>query len=388
MNNFNYTIPTKVHFGKGQIAHLSEMKEYGSKVLLVYGGGSIKKSGLYDTVLSLMKECGIEVFELSGVEPNPHIDTVRRGTDTCKKEGIDMVLAVGGGSTIDCAKVVAAAACYAGDAWELVTDAAKIDKTLPIFTVLTLSATGSEMDRVAVISDPFIPDKVGTHADGLFPTMSVLDPTYTYSVPPRQTAAGTADMMSHTMENYFTNATGTDVQAGFCESILKTCIKYGPIALAHPDDYDARANLMWCGSLAINGILSYGAEVKWCVHPIEHELSAYYDVTHGEGLAVLTPVWMEYVLEHYAPAREKLAQFGRNVWGIPGQDDEQTAKMAIEKLKEFFFDTLKMPKNLRELGIDDKSKLDAMAEHAAKGCNYAYMDLTKEDVKVILERAF
>ncbi|SDB05511.1 iron-containing alcohol dehydrogenase [Eubacterium oxidoreducens] len=388
MEKFNYSIPTRVYFGKGQLAHLSELKNYGNKVLLVYGGGSIKRSGLYDDVLAIMKEHKIKVQELSGVEPNPHIDTVRRGVSICKSQGVDMVLAVGGGSTIDCAKVVAAGACYDQDAWDLVIDSEKITKTLPIFTVLTLSATGSEMDRVAVISDPSIPDKVGTHADGLFPTMSILDPTYTYSVSARQTAAGTADMMSHTMENYFTNVPAADVQAGFCESILKTCIKYGPIAIANPKDYDARANLMWCGSLAINGILSYGAPVKWCVHPMEHELSAYYDVTHGEGLAVLTPVWMEYVLDHYAPAKKKLAQFGRNVWGIVNQDDAIAAREAIEKLKEFFFETLRLPKNLRELGIEDKSKIEAMAERAAKGCQGAFMELTKEDVKTILERAF
>ncbi len=388
MNNFYYNIPTKVYFGQGQIWHLQEMKQSGSKVLLVYGGGSIKKTGLYDEVLRLMQENEIEVFELAGVEPNPHIDTVRKGVTLCKDNKIDMVLAVGGGSTIDCAKVVAAGALYEADPWDLVLDDSKIVKTLPIYTVLTLAATGSEMDRVAVISDPSIPDKVGTHAQPLFPTMSILDPTYTYSVPPRQTSAGTADMMSHILENYFTNVEGAYVQAGFCEALLKTCIKYGPVALEHPEDYEARANLMWCASLAINGLLSYGAEVKWCVHPMEHELSAYYDVTHGEGLAVLTPVWMEFILEHYEESAKMFATYARNVFGVVEAEDQKAALEGIEKTREFFFDKLHLPKNLRELGIQEEKHLEAMAQRASKGCQGSYRDLSKEDILSILKAAY
>lgn len=207
-----------------------------------------------------------------------------------------MVLAVGGGSAIDCAKVIAAGACYNGDAWDLVLDGEKIKSALPIYSVLTLAATGSEMDPFAVISDLSKNEKWGTSSQLLKPRMSILNPEYTFSVSQKQTGAGTADIMSHTLENYFTQVRGAYVQARMCEALLKTLIHYGPIALAQPDNYEARANLMWVSSLAINGLMNSGADVAWCVHPMEHELSAFYDITHGEGLAVLTPFWMDFAL--------------------------------------------------------------------------------------------
>ena len=294
MNNFTYSVPTKIHFGKGQISHLYELSESGNKVLLCYGGGSIKKAGIYDEAVKILKEEDIEIFELSGIAPNPKIESVREGVKLCKENDIDMVLAIGGGSVIDCAKVVAAGACYDGDPWDLVITPRWIKKALPIYSVLTLSATGSEMDPFAVISDMSKNEKWGTSSEHMKPKMSILDPEYTYSVSKKQTAAGTADMISHICENYFTNVKNADVQARFAEGLLKNCFKYGPIALEEPDNYDARANLMWTASMAINGILSDGAEVSWCVHPMEHELSAFYDITHGEGLAILTPHWMDF----------------------------------------------------------------------------------------------
>ena len=203
MYNFSFHIPTIIHFGKGTITHLEELKDYGKKVLLVYGGGSIKKNGIYDNAIKILKDAGLEILELSGVEPNPRIQTVREGVRICKEEKIDMVLAIGGGSTIDCAKVIAAGAKYDNDAWDLVLDGSKVNDALPIFDVLTLSATGTEMDPFAVISDLTKNEKWGTGSKHMIPTMSVLDPEYTYSVSKKQTAAGTADMMSHTMENYF-----------------------------------------------------------------------------------------------------------------------------------------------------------------------------------------
>ena len=219
MNNFKYSIPTTIYFGKDQLGHLSELKESGSRVLLVYGGGSIKKSGLYDQTVKILEESGLSVTELSGVEPNPRIESVREGVKLCRENQIDMVLAVGGGSVIDCAKVVAAGACYEGDAWDLVLDGSKIKAALPVYSVLTLSATGSEMDAFAVISDMTKNEKWGTASPLVKPVMSILDPAYTYSVSRKQTAAGTADMMSHTFENYFTNVKGAALQGHLCEAV-------------------------------------------------------------------------------------------------------------------------------------------------------------------------
>jgi len=384
MNNFTHSIPTKIYFGKGQISHLADLAKYGQKVLLVYGGGSIKKQGIYDTALQILSEAGLTVFECAGMEPNPRIESVRTGAETCKANGIDLVLAIGGGSVIDCAKVIAAAACYEGDAWDLVIKPKNIAKALPIFTVLTLSATGSEMDNIAVISDLSKNEKLGTASPHMAPTMSILDPTYTYSVSPRQTSAGTADIMSHTLENYFTNVVGADLQARFCEGVLKTCIKYGPIALAEPNNYEARANLMWASSIAINGLLSGGAKVPWCVHPMEHELSAFYDITHGEGLAILTPFWMDHVLsDATAP---KFAEFGVNVWGLaPSEDTMAVAKQAIQCTRDFFRQ-MHLPATLREVGIDE-ANFDIMAEKAAPRCASAYVPLSKEDILSIFKAA-
>lgn len=386
MYNFTFYVPTRIHFGKGQISHLSELKESGNKVLLVYGGGSIKRNGIYDKAMSILKEAGLSVTELSGVEPNPRIETVRKGVEICKKEGIDMVLAIGGGSTIDCAKVVAAGALDDRDPWELVLDRTSIKAALPIYSVLTLSATGSEMDEFAVITDMSKNEKWGTGAECMKPTMSILDPTYTYSVSKKQTAAGTADMMSHTFENYFSFEEGADVQKRFGEGLLITMMKYGPIALNDPTNYDARANLMWAASHAINGLTRVGNAPAWCVHPMEHELSAFYDITHGEGLAILTPVWMEHVLsEKTAPI---FATYGKNVLGLSENSDMDIAKAAIEETRKFFFETMGMPENLRAVGITEKDNFDKMAEKASNGCKGCFVELSKDDVKEIFEKAF
>ncbi|MDO4620197.1 MAG: iron-containing alcohol dehydrogenase [Lachnospiraceae bacterium] len=387
MYDFTFCIPTKIHFGKGQISHLTELAGYGKKVLLVYGGGSIKRSGLYDTAMKILQDAGLAVTELAGVEPNPRIETVRRGVELCKTEGIDMVLAIGGGSTIDCSKVVAAGAKYDGDAWDLVIDPSKITAALPIFSVLTLSATGSEMDAFAVISDMTKNEKWGTASPCMIPTMSVLDPEYTYTVSPKQTSAGTADMMSHTFENYFTKEKGSEVQRYMAEGLLRTMIKYGPVALEHPDSYEARANLMWAGTHAINGLISSGSANAWCVHPMEHELSAFYDITHGEGLAILTPVWMEFVMKKDPSTVADFAAYGRNVWNLSG-DDAAVAKEAVACTRSFLFDTMHIPANLRAVGINEDKNFGIMAEKAAAGCVGCYVPLTKEDIVEIFKAAF
>lgn len=383
MNNFTYSIPTKVHFGKGQIAHLDELKDSGNKVLLVYGGGSIKRAGIYDRALEILQEAGLTVLELSGVEPNPRIESVRKGVEICKKEKIDMILSIGGGSVIDCGKVIAAGARSEEDPWELVLHPEKIKAALPLYCVLTLAATGSEMDGAAVISDLEKQEKWVTASESMKPVMAVMDPEYTFSVSRKQTAAGTADIISHIFENYFTNVKAADVQARFAEGLLKTCFHYGPVALKNPEDYDARANLMWASSMAINGLIQYGAEVAWCVHPMEHELSAFYDITHGEGLAILTPHWMEFALNENTA--DKFADYGRNVWGIQAEDNMEAAKKAIQCTKEFFKE-MGLPATLTEVGID-RTYFDIMAEKAEAGCQGSFVELKKEDIISIFENA-
>lgn len=381
MNNFRYNAYTDIRFGKGQVKCLPELlAPYGKKVLMVYGGGSIRKIGLYDKVKELLAD--FQVFELGGVEPNPKITSVREGAAICKEEKIDVVLAVGGGSTIDAAKVMAGAAFYDGDPWDLVVDNSKIGKVLPIVTILTLAATGSEMNKNAVISNMETNEKLGTSSHNFIPKASICDPEYLYSLPAMQTAAGTADIMSHIFEQYFQKETRAFISDRFAESLLKACIKYCPIALKEPDNYEARANLMWASTQALNSLLSAGKGGPWTCHPIEHELSAYYDITHGVGLAIVTPRWMRYILSDATV--EKFCEYGRNVWDITEQDAYKCANMAIDATEQFFKDC-GIPMTLTEIGID-ASKIDVMAEDTIKynALDRAYVALNKEDVANIL----
>lgn len=385
MENFVYSIPTKIYFGQGQICHIGEIvSDYGKKALLVYGGGSIKRNGIYDDVVKYLKESNVSWCELSGVEPNPRITTVRKGVELCRKENIDVIVPIGGGSTIDCAKVIAGAVTYPNDAWDIVLDPSKIVSVLPIVSVLTLSATGSEMDTFAVISNMETNDKIGTGHEDMRPKASILDPSYTYSVSAYQTAAGTADIMSHILECYFSNVEGY-LQDRMAEGLLKTCIEYGVKAVQHPDDYEARANLMWTSSWAINNFIKLGKDVAWTVHPMEHQLSAYYDITHGVGLAILTPHWMKYVLNENTVAKFK--EYGVNVWGIDSEKDPfEIAEEAIQKTKDYFL-AMGIPMTLKEVGIEDEKYFDVMAEKAAADLKGTYVELTKEDVKKIYQMA-
>lgn len=382
MRNFRFHAYTDIRFGKDTVIDLPNViAPYGKRVLFVYGGGSIKKSGLYHKVLGLLD--GYEIIELSGVEPNPRITSVREGAKLCKDHKIDVVLAVGGGSVIDAAKVIAAAANYDGDAWDLVLDSNKIENVLPIITVLTLAATGSEMNRNAVISNMEIGSKLGTSTHDFIPKASICDPTYLYSLPKEQTVAGTADIMSHVFEQYFQKENGAYLQDRISEGILKTCIKYCKIALIEPDNYEARANLMWSSTLALNGLSGCGKYGVWTCHPIEHELSAYYDITHGIGLAIVTPSWMRYILNE--DTLDKFYEYAVNVWGITGADKYIVANKAIDATQSFF-EECGIGMSLTALGIDD-SKFDQMAEKAVCLGNLksAYVPLTKEDVMQILK---
>ncbi|OBZ08792.1 butanol dehydrogenase [Bacillus sp. FJAT-27264] len=383
MKNFYFRIPTEIYFGKGQIEQLApSILTIGRKVLLVYGGGSIKQTGLYQAIQAVFEQNGIEFVELSGVEPNPRLETVNRGVELCRENNVDVILAVGGGSVIDCAKVVSAGVKYDGNAWDLVLNSKLIKDTLPLVTVLTTAATGSEMNRFAVISNMNTNDKIGVQSELFYPRVSILDPEYTFSVPKNQTAAGVADIMSHVIERYFNNVPGAYLQDRLSESLLKTCIHYGPIAYREPDNYDARANLMWASSLAIDGVTWRGNDVRNTCHPIEHQLSAYYDITHGVGLAIITPHWMRHVLNDTTVG--KFVDFGVNVWGIDSSlQPFQIANQAISKLEEFYA-VLEIPNTLREVGIGE-DKLEIMAEKSAPGLEEAFSPLTSDDVLAILK---
>lgn len=386
MLNFNYSIPTKIYFGKDQINVLSEkILEFGKKVLVVYGGGSIKKIGLYDKVIGLLHNANIEYFELSGVEPNPRITTVREGIKICRENNIDFILAVGGGSTIDCSKVIAAGYYYESDPWDIVLDSRKINNALPLASILTLSATGSEMDAGAVISNIETNQKLATGHPSMAPKFSILDPTYTFSVPKNQTAAGVADIMSHIFEVYFSNTKTAYLQNRMAEALLKTCIKYGPIAIENPEDYEARSNLMWASSLAINGLLSYGKTTEWSVHMMEHELSAFYDITHGVGLAILTPHWMSYALNDDTVSQ--FYEYGVNVWNIDSnQNPYAVAEEAIQRTRDFFI-SLDIPGSLKDVGISN-DKFDIMATQAVeRGSLGTFKTLDKKDVINIFKSA-
>ncbi len=383
MDNFRFHVRTDIRFGKGQIESLAQiLKPFGTKVLLVYGGGSIKKNGLYDKITDLLQS--FDITELSGVEPNPKITSVREGARLCKEKQIQVVLAVGGGSTIDAAKVIAGGAFYDGDPWDLVTMPDKIGRVLPIVTVLTLAATGSEMNGNAVITNPETNEKLGTNSHDFIPVASICDPTYLFTLPVKQTTAGTADIMSHIFEQYFQKEPSTFIQDRFAEGLLKTCIKYCPIALKEPENYDARANLMWASTMALNGLTGCGKAGAWTVHPIEHELSAYYDITHGVGLAIITPQWMRYILNEETV--DKFCEYAVNVWGIPEEIERFALANAGIDATEKFFKDCKIPMTLKELSIDD-SKFEQMAEKAVRfgGLQEAYVPLEKEDVMKILK---
>lgn len=385
MNDFVYHIPTKVYFGTQHLDQLPiEAASFGKKVLLVYGGGSIKASGLYDQVTGRLQKAGLSVTDLSGVEPNPRISSVRKGAELCKQEGIDLVLAVGGGSVIDCAKIVAAAAFYEGDAWDLVCGKAPITQALPIMCVLTLAATGSEMDASAVISNPDTQDKLLAISPLIRPQVAFLDPTLTYSVNKFQTACGSADILSHLMEVYFNMNQDLEMLDREMEGMMKTVIQFAPVALAHPDDYAARANLMWASSWAINGFVNGGKQQAWSCHPMEHELSAFYDIAHGLGLAILTPRWMEYVLDETTAS--KFYTFGTNVFGIdPSLPPMEVARKSIEMTRDFLYNQLGLDDTLTKIGID-ATHIDRMAEKACAGGVLAgFKPLNKQDIARIYE---
>ena len=383
MQNFDYMTPTRLIFGKESIVKLpSVMAQFGKRILLTYGGGSIKRIGLYDRVKELLE--GYDIVELSGIQPNPKYDpSVLDGVRLCKEHNIDVILAVGGGSVLDCSKAIAAGACYDGDPWDLISYKVKAQAALPIVDIITLAATGSEYDTFGVISRTETNDKIGYGDPLLYPVCSILDPVYTFSVSKKQTAAGCADAMNHTMEQYFTADT-TLLNDGFCESMLKSLMVNARKCLDNPEDYTARAEMMLCCTYGCNGILSLGNSPSgWPCHGIEHALSAYYDITHGEGLAIITPRWMRHVLSERTLPR--FVKYGINVFGIDASlPKQEIAEKAINETYKFF-ESINIPMHLREVGIDE-SRIDEMAHHIAvnEGLENAYAPLTEQDIKEIL----
>jgi alcohol dehydrogenase len=362
MDNFTFYNPTKLIFGKDQLVELkNEVPQYGKKVLLVYGGGSIKRNGLYDSVINYLKEIGAEVFELAGVEPNPRISTVRKGVQICKEEGIEFLLAVGGGSVIDCTKAIAAGAKYDGDAWNLVTKKAFASEALPFGTVLTLAATGSEMNAGSVITNWETNEKYGWGSPVTFPRFSILDPVNTFTVPRDQTIYGIVDMMSHVFEHYFHLTENTEFQDRMCESLLLTVMETAPKLLADLENYEYRATILYAGTMALNGMLSMGYRGDWATHNIEHAVSAVYDIPHGGGLAILFPNWMKHNLKVKPERFKKMAVRVFNV-DPEGKTDEEAGLEGIEKLREFW-SSIGAPSRLADYDIDD-SKIEVMADKA------------------------
>ena len=383
MQNFTYWNPTKLIFGKGQIDELiTEIPQYGKKVLLVYGGGSIKRNGLYDQVVTLLNKLEAKVFELSGVEPNPRISTVRKGVEICKNEGIDFILAVGGGSVIDCTKLIAAGAKYDGDAWDLVVKKSVAMEALPFGTILTLAATGSEMNSGSVITNWETQEKYGWGSPAVFPKFSILDPTNTFTVPLDQTIYGMVDMMSHVFEQYFHHVENATLQDRLCESTLLTVMEVAPKLVNDLENYELRETILYCGTIALNGMLQMGYRGDWATHNIEHAVSAVYDIPHGGGLAILFPNWMKHCLKEY-PARFK--QLAVRVFGVDptGKTDEEAGLEGIEKLREFWA-SIGAPTRLADYQIDD-SKMDVMTDKAMSNGEFGnFKKLNRDDVAAIL----
>ena len=383
MQNFDYMTPTRLIFGKDVIAKLPEvLGAIGKKVLLTYVGGSIKKIGLYDKVKELLKD--FEITELSGIQPNPKYDpSVLDGVRLCKENGIEVILSVGGGSVLDCSKAIAAGAKYDGDPWDLISYKVKAKAALPIVDIITLAATGSEYDCGGVISRTETNDKIGYMDPLLYPVCSFLDPTYTFTVNAKHTAAGCADAMNHIMEQYFAEDT-TLLNDGFCEAGLKSLMVNTRACLADPKDYKARAEMMFACTLGCNGIYSLGnSPTGWPLHGIEHALSAYYDITHGEGLAIITPRWMKYILSEKTV--ERFVKYGVNVFGIDASLDKYEIADKAIAMTYAFFEEIGIPMHLRDVGIGEE-RIGEMAHHIAvnEGLENAWIPLTEEDIANII----
>lgn len=388
MDNFTFQNPTKIIFGRGtENAVGEEVKKYSKKILLHYGKSSIKKSGLYDTVVESLKNANVAYTELPGVMPNPRLSLVQESIEICRKEKIDFILAVGGGSVIDSAKAISLGVPYSGDVWDFYTGKAEPEKSLSVGTILTIPAAGSESSPASVITneDGWFKRSVSTNLN--YPKFSILNPELAFSLPKYQVACGVADMMAHLMERYFTNTQNVELTDRLIEATMKTIINNASVILDNPKDYDAWAEIMWSGTVAHNGFLDTGRVGDWASHRIEHELCGIYDVAHGAGLAVIFPAWMKYVYKHDVA---RFVQFATRVWDVEDlpQDPERTVLLGIERMTEFF-KSLDLPVCLKELKIDDE-KFDEMADKCINKNNRVvgnFVSLDVPDVVKIYELA-
>ena len=384
MVNFDYQTPTRLIFGRGVVQEKLHdvMEKFGKRVLMTWGGGSIKRSGLYDQVREILKDK--EIHELPGIEPNPKYDpSVLEGVRICKEKNIDVILSVGGGSVLDCTKAIAGAACSDADPWDVITMKVPTLKAIPIVDIITLAATGSEYDRGGVISRTDTNDKLAYFSDLVFPAVSFIDPTYTFTLPVRQTLAGVSDCINHIMEQYFCGE-HIMMNDAFMEGAIKSLMKNVRIVLEDPENYDARAEIFYATTLGCNGIYSLGnSESGWPMHAIEHALSGHYDINHGEGLAIVTPRWMKHILSE--KTLERFVSFGTGVFGIdPALPEMEIAEKAIQSIHDFYRE-IGLPMTLREVGIDG-SRIDEMAHHIAvnEGLENAWAPLHEEDIAAIL----
>ncbi len=360
MLNFDYCAPTRILFGKGEENIVgTRIQPLAKKILLHYGGGSIKKTGLYDRIITSLKSSGIEIVELGGVLPNPRLSLVHTGISLCRQEQVDLILAVGGGSVIDSAKAIAMGVYYDGDIWDVFCSSKPVARALPVATVLTIPASGSESSGDTVITNEKKQLKFCYNSPHIQPVLSIMNPELFFTLPDNQVSYGAADMMSHVFERYFTNTIHTDLTDGLCEATLRTLMRNAPRALANKKDYVAWSELGFAGTIAHNGLLGMGRSQDWACHRMEHELSAIYDVAHGAGLAVLTPAWMRYVYKENVPM---FVQFAINVMGVDGsyRDPAAITEEGITRLCAFFA-RLELPSTLKELGIDEEH-LEEMAK--------------------------
>lgn len=385
MQNFTFECKTKIIFGKNTEKEVgTEIKKFGKKVLLHYGGGHIKKNGLYQKVKESLEKEQIEVFELGGVKANPILSLVEEGIRICKENQIDVLLAVGGGSVIDSAKAIGVGALYDGPVWDFFEGKTPVERMLPLGVVLTIPATGSEASNTTVVTKEEGLLKRALAHTVLRPTFAIMNPELTYSLPAYQTAVGSIDIMSHVIERYFTQEKNVDFTDRLCEATLKTIIKNVPKAIENPNGYAARAEIMWAGTIAHNGLLGTGRSEDWASHMMGHEITALYDTAHGATLSIVIPQWMEYV---YKENVDRFVQYAVRVWGVPIEGNkEEIAIQGIQKTKEFF-ESLDVPTSLHEIGIGNE-KIEEMAE---KCCAYGpiggFKSLGKDDVIQIYKNA-
>jgi alcohol dehydrogenase YqhD (iron-dependent ADH family) len=388
MNNFRFCSPTEFIFGKNTVDKVGQLVKThgGTKILVHYGGQSAVKSGLLAQVENSLKNAFIEYVKLGGVQPNPVDTMVYEGIKLCRNENVDFILALGGGSVIDSAKAIAAGVLYGGDFWNFYDQTVTINKALPVATILTIAAAGSEGSMNSVITKSKEGLKRGVASPFLRPVFSILDPTLTFTLPANQTAYGIADMMAHVMERYFTHTPNVELTDRLCEAILVSIIKDAPVVICEPENYDARANLMWAGMLAHNGICGVGREEDWASHGLEHELSALYNVAHGAGLAVIFPAWMQYV---YTSGIDRFVQFATRVWNIEFTGDKkETALKGIQALKDFF-SSLGLPVNFEQLGAkaSDIEKLIKTLKINSGGKLGNFRKLDMDDARMIYKIA-